>query len=82
MTKLVQQGLQRIGAPDFLKRDFPEYAWSFRILDRRLRQFDIFFNDESVEVEDVKTAVENELRGPGKLLGYWLCTEKSAKSMP
>jgi len=41
-----------------------------RTLDRRLRHFDIFYNDHSVEVEDVKTAMENELKGPGKLLGY------------
>ena len=70
MVKLVQQGLQRIEALDFLKRDFPEYPWSMRTLDRRLRYFDIFYNDQSVEVDDVKAAVENELKGPGKLLGY------------
>ena len=63
MTKLVQQGLQRIEALDFLRRDFPDYPWSTRTLDRRLRHFDIFYNDESV------AAVENELKGPGKLLG-------------
>ena len=34
MTKLVQQGLQRIEALDFLKRDFPQYPWSTRTLDR------------------------------------------------
>jgi len=52
MTKLVQQGLQRIEALDFLRRDFPDYPWSMRTLDRRLRHFDIFYNDESVAVED------------------------------
>ena len=41
-----------------------------RTLDRRLRYFDIFYNDQSVEVDDVKAAVENELKGPGKLLGH------------
>jgi len=41
-----------------------------RTLDRRLRYFDIFYNDQSVEVDVVKAAVENELKGPGKLLGY------------
>ena len=59
MTKLVQQELQRIRVLDFLKRDFPQYPWSIRTLDRRLRQ--------SVEVEDLKTAVGNKLKGPGKL---------------
>ena len=62
MVKLVQQGLQRIEALDFLKGDFPEYPWSMRTLDRRLRYFDIFYNDQSVEVDDVKAAVENELK--------------------
>ena len=63
MTQLVQQGLQRIEALDFLKRDFPQYPWSLRTLDRRLRHFDIFYNDKSVEVEDVQTVVGNELKG-------------------
>ena len=34
------------------------------------RHLDIFYNDKGVEVEDVKSAVGNELIGPGKLLGY------------
>ena len=41
-----------------------------RTLDRPLRYFDIFYNDQSVEVDVVKAAVENELTGPGKLLLY------------
>lgn len=70
LTKYVQQGLQRSEALDFLRREFPEYAWSIRSLDRRLRHFNIFYNDRSVEVQDVKEAVDEELKGPGKLLGY------------
>ena len=54
----------------FLTRDFEEYAWSLRTLDRRLRYFNIFRNDKNVSVEQVKAAVGNELMGPGKLLGY------------
>ena len=49
-NKLVQQGLQRIEALDVLKRNFPQYPWSIRTLDRRLRHFDIFYNDKGVEV--------------------------------
>ena len=70
LTKYVQQGLQRSEALDFLRREFPEYAWSIRSLDRRLRHFNIFYNDRSIEVQDVKEAVDEELKGPGKLLGY------------
>ena len=70
LTKYVQQGLQRSEALDFVRREFREYAWSIRSLDRRLRHFNIFYNDRSVEVQDVKEAVEEELKGPGKLLGY------------
>ena len=55
---------------DFLTRDFPLYAWSVRMLDRRLRHFDIFFNDGAVKVDHVMKAFETEPNGPGKLLGY------------
>ena len=47
--------------------DFPFYAWSLRTHDRRLRHFDIFFNDVTVKVDQVMKAVETELNGPGKL---------------
>ena len=41
-----------------------------RTLDRQLRYSDIFYKDQSVEVDIVKAAVENELKGRCKLLGY------------
>ena len=40
------------------------------MLDRRLRHFDIFFNDSAVKVDHVMKAFETELNGPGKLLEY------------
>lgn len=70
MSKYVSQGLRREEILDFLKRDFAEYAWSFRTLDRRLRAFDIYFTDKNISVEQVQDAVRKELDGPGKLLGY------------
>ena len=70
MAKYVQQGLQRKEVLDFLERDFPQYPWSMRTLDRRLRRFNIYYNDEDVSVGDVMEAVDEELQGPGKLLGY------------
>ena len=70
MAKYVKQGFQRREMLDFLKRDFAEYAWSLRTVDRRLRHFDIQYNDKNVSVEEVKDVVKKELDGPGKLLGY------------
>ena len=40
------------------------------MLERRLRHFDIFFNDGAVKVDHVTKAFETEPNGPGKLLGY------------
>jgi len=70
MERYVRQGYKREEALDFLKRDFPMYAWSIRSLDRRLRCFEIYYNNPEVSVEEVKDAVKKELEGPGKLLGY------------
>ena len=70
MVKYVKQSLQRSEILDFMTRDFPQYAWSLRTLDRRLRYFEIYYNDDNVGVADVMDAVGKELLGPGKLLGY------------
>ena len=70
MSQYVLQGLQRSEILDFLRRDFPQYLWSIRSLDRRLRHFEIYYNSNSVEIDDVMQAVENEIGGPGQLLGY------------
>ena len=55
---------------DFVKRDFPEYAWSVATLDRRLRQFGIRYIVYTASIGAVSEAVQQELNGPGKLLGY------------
>ena len=54
--------------------DFGEYAWSLRSLDRRLSYFNIYRNDKSVSVDDVKSAIYGEMIGPGRLLGYRKCS--------
>lgn len=66
----IKQGLQREETIDFLRKDFPQYAWSIRTLDRRLRYFEVYYKDDTVSVEDVKEAAKKELEGLGKLLGY------------
>lgn len=63
-------GLTRNETLDFLKRDFPNYLWSIHTLDRRLRYFEIYYNDNRVSVKDVREVVQKELEGSGKLLGY------------
>ena len=70
ISRYVQQSLQRSEMLDFLTHDFPRYPWSIRSLDRRLLHFEIYYNSNSVGIDDVTQVVENELKGPGLLLGY------------
>ena len=65
----MSQGLQRSEIPSFLEQDFPEYTWSVRTLDRRMRHFNIYYTDHGMAVEQVVVAVKQELAGPGKHLG-------------
>ena len=51
-------------------KDFSDYAWSLRTLDRRLQYFGIKYTDRTVQVDEVEDAVKEEMEGPGKLLGY------------
>ena len=64
----MRQNLKRSEILDFVKRDFPEYAWSIATLDRR--QFGIRYIDYTTSIGAVSEAVQQELNGPGKLLGY------------
>ena len=70
MSRYIKQGLQRQEILDFLKRDFAQYAWNIRTVDRRLRYFDLYYHAKNVSVDEVKEAVKKELDGLGKLLGY------------
>ena len=45
MKRYVGQGYKREEVLDFLKWDFPMYAWSIRSLGRRLRSFKIYCNN-------------------------------------
>ena len=76
MQRFMKQGLKRSEIVDFLPKDFAQYPWSIRSLDRRLRHFEIYYNDREIAVEQVEEAVRNELDGPGKLLGYRLMHKK------
>ena len=66
----VTKGLQRNQILSYMLRNFPQYSWSIRTLDRRMRYFNIFYHDKNVPLNAVKEAVKEELNGPGKLLSY------------
>ena len=70
LNKYVTKGLQRNEILSYMLRDFPQYSWSIRTLDRRMRYFNIFYHDKNVPLNAVKGAVKGELNGTGKLLGY------------
>ena len=55
---------------DLMRKDYPMYAWSLRSLARRMLYFGIQFTDYDVEVNDEEAAIEKEISGSGKLLGY------------
>ena len=59
-----------------MKRDFSQYAWSLRTLDRRMREFGLYHTDRTVTEDALRNAVKEELDGPGKLLGYRAMTNK------
>ena len=63
INELLSQGLQRSEILSFLEWDFPEYTWSVRTLDRRMRHFNIYYTDRGVTVEQVVDAVKQELAG-------------------
>ena len=70
LDRYVKQNLRREEILDFVSRDFDQYAWSLRTLDRRLGFFQIKFNDRNVTIGEIERAVRTEMQGPGKLLGY------------
>jgi hypothetical protein len=70
LKKYVREGLQRKETLNFLRRDYPAYAWSIPTLERRLRHFNIFYTDKTITLETVTNAVAKELERPGQLLGY------------
>ena len=72
----VSQDLKRSEVLDFMQRDFPQYKWSLATLDRRLRHFGIHYIDYDTPLTVVADAVQKELEGPGRLLGYRAMNQK------
>ena len=82
LVKYVRQSLRRKEILDFVKINYPMYAWSPRTLSRRLQYFSIEFTDYSVKyIDDVREAVAKEMDGPGSLLGYRALHKKFVKFM-
>ena len=76
LNKYVCENMQRNEILDFVQRDYPQYRWSMRTLDRRLRNYRIRYIDHNVTIDEVRTAVREELDGPGHLLGYRAMMQK------
>ena len=72
----ISQNLKRSEVLDFMQRDFPQYTWSLPTLDRRLRHFGIFYINYNTPLAAVSDAVQKELEGPGRLLGYRAMNQK------
>ena len=76
LRKYVSQNLKRSEILDFVQREFSEYTWSTATLDRRLRHFGVYYINYDTPVEAVSDAVQKELEGPGKMLGYRAMNQK------
>ena len=79
IRKYVMQNMKREEALDFLRRDYPQYAWSLPTLSRRMRHFGIKYVNYNTDLEEVRQAIQTELDGPGKLLGYRTMQRKVRK---
>ena len=66
----VLQNLSRKEILDFVRRDYPQYAWSLGTLSRRMAFLDIRYIRYDTDIDVVTDAVSKELEGPGQLLGY------------
>ena len=70
LEKYVLKNFKREEILDFVKRDYPIYACSLGTLSWRMKYFNIKFVNHATAVEDVETAVRQELNRPGQMLGY------------
>ena len=81
LKRYVKELFKRSEILSFMERDYSQYTWSIRSLDRTLRHFNIFYSNKDVEVDEVREAVAKELQGPGKLFGYRPCRKRFVKCM-
>ena len=70
LKEQVSRNLRQSEIVDFMKVKDPMYSWRLRTLSRHLHHFGIRYTDYSVDIDEVREAVEKEMKGPGRLLGY------------
>ena len=61
---------------DFVKRDYRNYYWSIRTWNQRLTEFEIYYSNKTVLVENTENAVKVELEDPVALIGYCAMQKK------
>ena len=66
----VVQNLRQTEIVDFMKVKYPMCAWSVRTRSSRLHHFDIKYIEYDTDINNVTHAVEKEMNGPGRFLGY------------
>ena len=79
LKEKVSRNLQQSEIVDFMKVKYPMYSWILRTLSRRLHHFGITYTDYSVDIEEVREAVEKEMKGAGRLLGYYRSLHKKVR---
>ena len=73
----VRRNLKRKEIPDFMKCNYKQYCCSTATSDRRrLRFFDTSYTHYDTSLETVEAAVQKELIGPSKFLGYRALNQK------
>jgi hypothetical protein len=76
LISYVSQNLRRSDVLDFVRRDYSHYSWRLPTLDRRHHYFDIHYIDYDTPLAVVADAVQKELDGPERLLGYKSMNQK------
>ena len=76
ITKYVAQGLEKKEILDFLQKDFPTYAWTYRTLTKRMSFFKIKFINYKILAGNVALAARKEMQESGKYLEYRAMTKK------
>ena len=62
LEEYVLNNLKRAEVLDSLRKEYPEYTWSLRTLDRRLRYFDILYIDYQTDVDCYSCCPKNDVR--------------------